>query len=126
MTVATPTGRRGRLAPTPTGLLHVGHARTFAEAARRAGSAGLVLRIEDLDGARCREEFVAAAIEDLRWIAEHGLRGGVLISSPPPDCKYVPPLYDPALDPFWRECEALGVPVNAHGGTGLPDFGRYP
>ena len=27
------------------------------------------------------------AIEDLRWIAEHGLRGGVLISSPPPDCK---------------------------------------
>ncbi len=68
MTVATPTGRRGRLAPTPTGLLHVGHARTFAEAARRAGSAGLVLRIEDLDRARCREEFVAAAIEDLRWL----------------------------------------------------------
>ena len=66
------------------------------------------------------------AIEDLRWIAEHGLRGGVLISSPPPDCKYVPPLYDPALDPFWRECEALGVPVNAHGGTGLPDYGRFP
>lgn len=66
------------------------------------------------------------AIEDLRMLAEHGLRGGVLISAPPPDCHYVPPLYDPALDPFWRECEALGVPVNAHGGTGLPDYGRYP
>ena len=62
------TGLRGRLAPTPTGLLHVGHARTFAVAAERVGSAGLVMRIEDLDGPRCREEFVAAAVEDLRWL----------------------------------------------------------
>ena len=59
---------RGRLAPTPTGMLHVGHARTFAVAAARAAGAGLVLRIEDLDGPRCREEFVAAAIADLRWL----------------------------------------------------------
>ncbi len=61
-------GRRGRLAPTPTGLLHLGHARTFAVAAARAAGAGLVLRIEDLDGPRCREEFVAAAVADLRWL----------------------------------------------------------
>ena len=61
-------GRRGRLAPTPTGLLHVGHARTFAVAAARAGAAGLVLRIEDLDAPRCREAFVAAAIDDLHWL----------------------------------------------------------
>jgi len=60
--------RRGRLAPTPTGFLHIGHARTFAVAASRAGSAGLVLRIEDLDRPRCREEFCEAAIEDLRWL----------------------------------------------------------
>ena len=66
--MTAPPGRRGRLAPTPTGLLHLGHARTFHEAARRAGGAGLVLRIEDLDGARSREAFVAAAIEDLRWL----------------------------------------------------------
>ena len=59
--------RRGRLAPTPTGLLHVGHARTFALAAARAGT-DLVLRIEDLDAARCREEFVAASLDDLRWL----------------------------------------------------------
>jgi glutamyl-tRNA synthetase len=59
---------RGRLAPTPTGLLHVGHARTFALAAARAAGAGLVLRIEDLDGPRCRPEFTAAAVEDLRWL----------------------------------------------------------
>ncbi len=59
---------RGRLAPTPTGFLHVGHARTFAVAATRAGNAGLILRIEDLDQPRCREEFCAAAIDDLRWL----------------------------------------------------------
>jgi len=59
---------RGRLAPTPTGFLHVGHARTFAMAAARAGTAGLVLRIEDLDRPRCREGFCAAAIDDLRWL----------------------------------------------------------
>ncbi|MFM9024341.1 MAG: glutamate--tRNA ligase family protein [Planctomycetaceae bacterium] len=62
------SGLRGRLAPTPTGLLHVGHAQTFALAAARAGSAGLVMRIEDLDGPRCRPEFAAATLEDLRWL----------------------------------------------------------
>jgi glutamyl-tRNA synthetase len=61
---------RGRLAPTPTGYLHVGHARTFALAADRARRAGgtLILRIEDLDAARCRPEFTQAAVEDLRWL----------------------------------------------------------
>ena len=61
-------GLRGRLAPTPTGLLHVGHARTFAVAAARAGAVGLVMRIEDLDRPRCREEFTRAALDDLRWL----------------------------------------------------------
>lgn len=65
---ALTTGLRGRLAPTPTGLLHAGHARTFALAAGRAGDAGLVLRIEDIDGPRCRPEYVVAAIADLRWL----------------------------------------------------------
>jgi glutamyl-tRNA synthetase len=60
--------RRGRLAPTPTGLLHIGHARTFAIAAERAAGAGLVMRIEDLDAPRCRKEFVAAALDDLSWL----------------------------------------------------------
>ncbi|MFM8951626.1 MAG: glutamate--tRNA ligase family protein, partial [Planctomycetaceae bacterium] len=50
---------RGRLAPTPTGDLHIGHARTFALAAERAGTAGLVMRIEDLDAPRCRPEYTA-------------------------------------------------------------------
>ena len=60
---------RGRLAPTPTGYLHLGHARTFWIAQQRALAAGgiLVLRNEDLDRARCRPEFVEAMFEDLRW-----------------------------------------------------------
>lgn len=66
------------------------------------------------------------AIEDVRWIKEHGLRGGVLISSIPPDVKYIKPLYDPCYDPLWEVCQELEVPINAHGGTGLPDYGRYP
>jgi predicted TIM-barrel fold metal-dependent hydrolase len=65
------------------------------------------------------------AIEDVRWIKEHGLRGGVLVSAVPPDCKDVAPLYDPKYDPLWAVCEDLEVPVNSHGGTGLPDYGRY-
>jgi glutamyl/glutaminyl-tRNA synthetase len=60
---------RGRLAPSPTGYLHLGHARTFWTAQERARQRGgtLVLRNEDLDSARCKSEFVAAMIEDLRW-----------------------------------------------------------
>ena len=63
-------GYRGRIAPSPTGYLHLGHARTFWTAAERAhGSGGvLVFRNEDLDRQRARPEFVAAMYEDLRWL----------------------------------------------------------
>ena len=68
-----PPPYRGRLAPSPTGYLHLGHARTFWIAQERAAAAGgaLILRSEDLDQARCRAEFRAAMLEDLRWF---GLR----------------------------------------------------
>jgi glutamyl/glutaminyl-tRNA synthetase len=66
------TGNRylGRIAPTPTGEMHVGHARTFVAAYERAIAAGgeVVLRIEDLDPLRCRPEWSAQAIEDLAWL----------------------------------------------------------
>src|SRR5215469_450852 len=60
---------RGRIAPSPTGYLHLGHARTFWTAQERARSNGgvLILRNEDIDRARCKPEFVSAMIEDLRW-----------------------------------------------------------
>lgn len=59
-----------RFAPSPTGWLHLGHAYAalFAwDRARRAGGRFL-LRLEDIDGARCRPEFAAGIIEDLTWL----------------------------------------------------------
>jgi glutamyl-tRNA synthetase len=60
---------RGRLAPSPTGYLHLGHARTFwtAQERARARAGTLILRNEDMDAARFKMEFVAAMLEDLRW-----------------------------------------------------------
>lgn len=65
-----PAPYRGRLAPSPTGHLHLGHARTFWIAAERARAAGgtLLLRNDDLDAVRFRLDFVAAMLEDLRWL----------------------------------------------------------
>jgi glutamyl/glutaminyl-tRNA synthetase len=61
---------RGRIAPTPSGFLHLGHARTFWTAFERARAAGgaLIFRDEDLDPDRCRAEYAAAATEDLLWL----------------------------------------------------------
>jgi glutamyl-tRNA synthetase len=61
---------RGRLAPSPTGYLHVGHARTFWTAFQRAREAGgtLVMRMEDLDPDRTRPAYTDAALDDLRWL----------------------------------------------------------
>jgi glutamyl/glutaminyl-tRNA synthetase len=71
---------RGRLAPSPTGYLHLGHARTFWVAQERARASGgvLVLRNEDLDAARFELEFVGAMIEDLKWFGFEWQEG--------PDC----------------------------------------
>ena len=61
---------RGRYAPSPTGSLHLGNARTALVAwcrARRAGST-FVMRVEDLDEPRTVEEAVAGNLEELRWL----------------------------------------------------------
>lgn len=64
-----PLPYRGRLAPSPTGYLHLGHARTFWIAQQRAAQhlGTLILRDDDLDRGRCRPEFVAAMFDDLHW-----------------------------------------------------------
>ena len=55
-----------RFAPSPTGLLHLGHA--FAALTAHADGERFLLRVEDIDTARCREEFVVAIFEDLHWL----------------------------------------------------------
>jgi len=60
----------GRLAPSPTGALHLGNARTFLLAWLSIRSRGgtLLLRVEDIDGPRVKASAVAQTIEDLRWL----------------------------------------------------------
>jgi len=59
-----------RFAPSPNGYLHLGHALSAVLNADMAKAKGgrLILRIEDIDQARCRPEFEAAIYEDLAWI----------------------------------------------------------
>ena len=66
------------------------------------------------------------AIEDVKFIKENGLRGGLLLPNVPPDAKWVKPVYDPEYDRLWEVIQDLEVPVNVHGGTGAPDYGNYP
>lgn len=61
---------RGRIAPSPTGYLHLGHVATFLTAAQRAKQmdGSLIFRNEDIDPLRCKEAYSIAAMEDLRWL----------------------------------------------------------
>ncbi len=87
-----------------------------AEFSERRAGIGLVY-LNDIDD----------AMEDVKWIAEHGLRGGILLPHVPDDCtSFIKPLYAPEYDRFWALCQDVGVVLNHHGGTGSPDYGPYP
>jgi glutamyl-Q tRNA(Asp) synthetase len=60
----------GRFAPSPNGRLHLGHAFAAIQCVDILGKVGgkLILRLEDLDAARCRPAFAQAIIDDLRWL----------------------------------------------------------
>lgn len=66
------------------------------------------------------------AIADVRFAAENGLRGGILLPGLPPDAPWFEPYYSPHYDPLWKACEEYGVIINQHAGTGTPDYGNYP
>lgn len=94
---------RGRIAPTPSGLLHLGHAATFITAWKRARERGgkIVLRIEDIDRARCRPEYSAAAARDisaigLDWDEGWGIGG-----------KFAPYEQSLRFDYYWSLLEKL-------------------
>lgn len=65
-----PASRTTRLAPSPTGALHLGNVRTFLLnwAAARRGGWRVVMRIEDLDGPRVKAEAAAQALDVLAWL----------------------------------------------------------
>jgi predicted TIM-barrel fold metal-dependent hydrolase len=85
------------------------------EAPERRAGIGLLL-LNDVD----------EAIADVRWTAEHGLRGGVLLPLPADDCKHVKPLYAPEYDRLWAAIQDCDLVINQHGGAGSPDYGPYP
>lgn len=78
---------------------------------RRAGI-GLILP-NDLD----------EAVHDIEFIAEAGLRGGVLLPLIPPDCQWLAPLYDPAWDKVFAAIQDCDLVINQHSGQGSPDYG---
>ncbi|MFL5263197.1 MAG: tRNA glutamyl-Q(34) synthetase GluQRS [Anaeromyxobacteraceae bacterium] len=63
-------GSRGRYAPSPTGPLHLGNARTalLAWLAARAAGSSFVMRVEDLDGPRVRAGLEGRILDELRWL----------------------------------------------------------
>lgn len=81
---------------------------------RRAGI-GLILP-NDLD----------EAIKDIEFIAEAGLRGGVLLPLIPPDCNWLTPLYDPAWNNVLAAIQDNDLVINQHSGQGSPNYGSGP
>jgi glutamyl-tRNA synthetase len=77
-------GTKGRYAPSPTGAIHLGNARTalLAWLDARARNGGFVMRVEDLDRARASADLEARLLDDLRWLGldwdEGPDRGGPL------------------------------------------------
>jgi predicted TIM-barrel fold metal-dependent hydrolase len=78
---------------------------------RRAGI-GLILP-NDLDD----------AITDIEFIAKSGLRGGVLLPLIPPDCDWLPSLYDKAWDNVFAAIQDHDLVINQHSGQGSPTYG---
>ncbi len=142
---------RTRLAPSPTGSLHLGHARTFLITwwlARGAG-AQVILRMEDLDTKRAKPQSVRQTYEDLRWLgmdwdagpADACRRGSS--SANPSDCddEYVQSrrraFYETALDRLWQSraiypctCSRAEIVASVAQSVGAPQEGdtevRYP
>jgi len=81
------------------------------EPARRAGI-GLI-HLNDIDD----------AIEDVKWIAENGLRGGVVLPLPAPDDIHLKPLNSPDYDRLWAAIQDSGLVINQHSGQGGPNYG---
>ncbi len=67
---------------------------------------------------------IGAAVGEVEWAAENGL-SGVLVPAIPPDSG-VPPLWSDYHDPLWAACQDTGLPVNQHGGAGIPDLQDSP
>jgi predicted TIM-barrel fold metal-dependent hydrolase len=95
------------------------HNRWLAEfcAGARERRAGIgLIHLNDVD----------AAIEDVAWIAKHGLTGGVLLPLPSPSDAHLEPLNSPRYERLWAAIQDHGLVINQHSGQGSPDYGKHP
>ncbi|TVQ06883.1 MAG: tRNA glutamyl-Q synthetase [Leptolyngbya sp. DLM2.Bin27] len=99
---------RGRLAPTPTGHLHLGHAKTFWVAQQRSQqfSGDLILRIEDLDRDRCRPQYSTDLLDDLAWFGFCWQEGPDVGGDWGP---YTQSERQPLYREIWRQLNATGL-----------------
>ena len=79
--------------------------------------------------AACVQVFlndVDDAVREIRWAKEaHGEPfGGVLLPGVAPNAG-IPGFWEPVYEPLWQVCEELDVPINLHGGSGVPDYGEH-
>ena len=81
------------------------------EAPERRAGIGLI-HLNDIDD----------AIEDVKWIAEHGLRGGVLLPLPSPSEHWLHPLNHPDYDRLWAVIQDCALVMNQHSGQGSPEY----
>lgn len=66
------------------------------------------------------------AVAEVRWAKEHmPLLGGVLLPAVSPNSS-LPNLWEDHYEPLWQVCEELDVPIQVHGGGGMPDYGDHP
>jgi predicted TIM-barrel fold metal-dependent hydrolase len=82
-----------------------------AESPGRRAGIGLI-HLNDLDD----------AIADVKWIAEHGLRGGVLLPLPSPAEHWLEPLNHPKYDRLWAAIQDSDLVINQHSGQGSPPY----
>jgi predicted TIM-barrel fold metal-dependent hydrolase len=86
-----------------------------AEAPERRAGIGLI-HLNDVDD----------AIQDVRWIAENGLRGGILLPLPALDDTHLSPLTSPAYERLWAAIQDCDLVINQHSGQGCPSYGADP
>jgi predicted TIM-barrel fold metal-dependent hydrolase len=84
-----------------------------ADAPERRAGIGLI-HLNDIDH----------AIQDVAWIAKHGLRGGVLLPLPSPSDVHLMPLNHPDYDRLWAAIQDHDLVMNQHSGQGSPSYGE--
>lgn len=70
-------------------------------------------------------DHIDESAAEIRWARNAGLRGGVLLPGIAPGSPLAP-YHDPVYEPIWRACEDCDMPVNHHGGSAAPHYGKHP